>query len=94
MLPDSDTSQQRHLDPVGRSAESEEPTCDTKDSGKRGPSRPPELTFKLWDLSCWAFWQSFMTGVASQGYSDSTAPKQEAYLLAACVLRGRQRGKR
>lgn len=47
-------------------------------------------TFELWDLSCWAFWQSFVTGITSQGNSYSTASKQETYLLAPCILKGDQ----
>lgn len=54
-------------------------------------SEPRWHTFKLWDLSCWAFWKSFMAGVTSQGYGNTTASKQETYLLAPCVLRGRER---
>lgn len=44
------------------------------------------LTFKLWYLPCRAFRQSFMACITSQGHSNSTASKQETYLLTTCIL--------
>lgn len=51
------------------------------------------LTFELRDLPRRALRQSFVAGVAGQGNSNPTAAKQEADLLASCVLgEGDRRG--